>query len=211
MGEEDWTRRGVLRGVVGGATFGAFAGWFAPEGQHVPEIDLESGDLPPADPLDESETPYAVYQYSAVAGTFRETLPINLVSPLDDATFEELTDVLSGAGWYRRPAEQIRYAYDRETDRWSRSHWSGVDSVFGIAPRVHVRCWNLSGTASLQAHIDTPPSPHHRIRSFARGAAIVVALFEQAGWDINRFDPNTIDLGNAQPPDHNGTAVVLQR
>lgn len=209
--DDEQTRRRVLRGVAGGAVAGAVLGWVSPSASHVPASDIEQIEPTARPPLEETETSYAVYQYATVRGDFRRTLPINVVCPLEEASFDDLITVFTDAGWYHRPAEQVRYAFDRGTGRWTRSHWSGADSVFGVGPRIHVRCWELDGTASLQAHIDTPPTPHHRIHSFSEAAGRVTRLFANAGWAVNPLAPDTLDLGNAEPPDHGGVAVVLHR
>lgn len=207
------SRRRVLRGIATGLAVGAGANWLRPDAQVSPL----HGNGPPlnderySEPLDESETPYAVYQYVSYAGQLEPTLPINVVFPLDDATFDDVIDVFLADDWYPRPAEHVRYAYDRTSEEWTRSHWSGAETVFGVAPRLHVRCWTFEDTASVQAHVDTPPSPGHRVASFRQGAQAVARLFALAGWSVDPDRPETEPLGNAQAPDHGGAAVVIRR
>lgn len=214
MREEPLPRRRVLRGAAAGLTVGAGVNWLRPSARPSPlrdEPDEPAGRDVAADPLSESATPYAVYQYASIAGDLERTLPINVVFPLEHATFEDVIDVFEAVSWYARPAEHVRYAYDRATDAYVRSHWSGAETVFGVAPRLHVRCWTFEDTASVQAHIDTPPTPGHRVASFAQAARAVAVLFDSAGWTVDPGDPITEPLGNAEPPDHDGHAAVIRR
>lgn len=213
MGEEELSRRRLLAGAGGGLAIGAVAGLLAPDGTTAPIDGIL--DFPAAGeaerPREEAEVPYAVYQYEPVDGQFEPTSPINVVFPLDDGTFEDVISVFREANWYSRPAEYARYAYDRATDTWQRSHWSGAETIFGVAGRLHVRCWELDGTASIQAHIDTPATPRHRILSYIDGARAVTELFAAAGWAVDPGDPDVFPLDNEHPPDHPGFAMVIRR
>lgn len=215
MSEESVSRRRFLGGVGGGLAIALGAGTLLPDGTTSP---IEPADSFPATetsetPLEESETPYAIYQYEPVNGgnQFERTAPINVVFPLEETDFDSVISVFEATGWYHRPAEYARYAYDRETETWHRSHWSGAETIFGIAARLHVRCWELAGTASIQAHIDTPATPRHRIDSYEVGALAVARLFADEGWDIDPDNPERIDFQNAQSPDHPGSAMVISR
>lgn len=213
MMADDMSRRDVLTGIAGGLASGAAINWALPTATSSPlQEESGTGSPPPSTaPIREEDTPYAVYQYAPSVGDFRRTLPINVVFPLDHASFDDIVDVFEALQWYSRPAENARYAYDRRTASWSRSDWSGAEALFGIAPRLHIRCWELDGTVSIQAHTDTPPSPHHRVRSFADAARATAELFARASWDVDPADPETIDLGNRQSPDHDGQVIVIRR
>lgn len=213
MNDPEFSRRRLLAGLGGGGIVGAGLGAIVPR---VAESPIDSvGDAPPTeeatDPVPETDSPYAVFQYESVAGEYIATAPINVVFPLEEASFGEVVDVFREARWSRRPSEYARYAYDREADSWHRSHWSGAESVFGVISRLHVRCWALAGTASIQAHIDSNATPRHRIVSYADGARAVATLFAAAGWSVDPADPETVDLRNARGPDHPGEAVVIRR
>lgn len=213
MRKRSRTRRRVLRGIVGGLTVGTFLNWLRPDPTTSPlEADgPQLGVETHSDPINETTTPYAVYQYASVAGELRPTLPINLVFPLDAATFDDVIGVFTAEHWYSRPSEYVRYAYNREDHSWTRSHWSGAGTVFGIAPRLHVRCWSFEGTASVQAHVDTVPSPGHRIASFEQATRGVARLFALNGWEVDPDTPEMMPLGNATAPDHAGEAIVIRR
>lgn len=192
---------------------GAGIGWALPE----PTRSQADGEDPDPveedaeDPVPEEETPYAVYQYVPIGNAeFEPTSPINVVFPLERRTFEEVIGVFRDARWYPHALEHARYAYDRENDRWKRCDWWGAETVFGVASRMHVSCWSLGGTASVQAHIDTTANPKHGIHSYAAAATGVARLFARAGWDVDPDDPETIALGNRSPPDHDGDAMVIR-
>jgi len=170
---------------------------------------LESGDVDTeGEPASESAVPYAVWQYKPVGGEepVRPTSPINVVYPLDDSSFADVVSVFRDAGWYDTQAEYVRYAWDRAGEEYVQPDYTGTETQVGVAGRLHVRCWELDGTASVQAHVDTPAVPKHGIQSYARARAAVEALFRDAGWTVAR---NRRDLGNDKPPDHDGQASVI--
>lgn len=213
MSPEPISRRRVIAGLTGGLLAGGVLGALA---DSPPPLEATSGaavdDTGGATPVDETALPYARYQYEPVdrGRQFEPTSPINLVAPLDTATFDDLIDIFRAANWYSRPSEYARYAYDREADSWTRSHWSGAETVSGLVGRLHVRCWHLAGTASIQAHVDTPATPKHAIETYAGGATAVAQLAADAGWAVDPANPEWFDLENAQGPDHDGRAIVLQ-
>lgn len=158
--------------------------------------------------IDESATPYGVWHYRPDGGEMVPTAPINVVCPLETATFGDVIDVFEAAGWYSDPAEYARYAWDRGEQQYRVQQWTGAETYFGLAGRAHVRCWELDGTASIQAHVDTPTTPNHRIASYADGRDIVEQLFRQAGWIVAEEHET---LGNDKAPDHDGMATVIHR
>ena len=209
------SRRRLLASLAAGLALGLGTGWALPRSVHslLEEIDGASVTTPSTDPVAESETPYAVFQYEPVDGgsEFSPTSPINVVFPLEEASFDDVIDVFRAANWSARPGEYARYAYDRDTETWHRSHWSGAEAVIGVVTRLHVRCWELAGTASIQAHVDTHATPKHRIRSHSAAATAIAQMFAEEGWHVDPDDPETIDLRNARPPDHPGAATVIRR
>lgn len=165
------------------------------------------GSTDAAPQLAEADTPYAVWQYRRRDGQFEPTAPINVVCPLDAATFDEVVDVFRQAGWHAFPAEYARYAWDRERETYVLQHWSAAESYFGTVGRHHVRCWHTDGTASIQAHVDSAALPSHAIRSYALGQAGVAALFADAGWQV---DDDRLAFGNDSEPDHDGEVTVVR-
>lgn len=162
---------------------------------------------PDHDPVGEDEIPYAVWQYRAENDGMVSTAPINVVFPLESATFHDVVAVFEAAGWYSDPAEYARYAWDRKRQRYRIQRWTGAETYFGLAGRLHVRCWELDGTASVQAHVDTPATPRHRIASYADGRDAVEHLFHAAGWTVaSEREP----LRNDRSPDHDGMASVIR-
>ncbi|PSP75641.1 hypothetical protein BRC81_14740 [Halobacteriales archaeon QS_1_68_20] len=162
---------------------------------------------PDATPVPESETSYAVWHYKPVGGDFEPTSPINVVFPLESRSFEDVIHVFHDAGWYPYPEDYPRYAYDRSTDRYRFQDWAGAETYFGVGGRLHVRCWHLDGTASVQAHVDTKATPKHGIGTYAGGRRAVERLFEDAGSDVTEAGQY---LGNDQRPDHDGFASVIR-
>ena len=212
MGSRTYGRRHLLAAVGAGIIAGGglqipFSP--APSKASLSFPERPSAEEPEPSPVDESATPYAVFQYASSGGghSFRRTLPINIVFPLHSATYPEVRAVFRDAGWAPRPLEFIRYAYDRSTSEWIRSTWSAAESVSGIASRIHIRLWHLEGRISLQAHVDSPPTPTHRILSHEDARNAVKALFDDAGW---RTDGSVV-LHNASPPDHPGEATLIRR
>lgn len=207
--EETLTRRQTLSalgvGVIGGLLGTVFLpGATESPPTEVPEVGETDRDVAA---LDESETPYAVWQYRVDSSDeFSRTLPINVVFPLENATFEDVVDVFGSARWVSFPAEYTRYAWDREREQYVPSQWSGAETYYGAAGRLHVRCWELAGTASIQAHTDTPATPSHSIRSHAEARTAVENLFTAAGWTVDEY----VDLQN-DSGDHDGRASKIYR
>ena len=214
MSSESVSRRQVLVAAGAGLTASLSVGSLLPGEVATPvEGSSESPTLPDNAPLEEVETPYAVFQhkFDPQDQDYQPTAPINVVFPLTTATFTDVIEVFQAAGWYANPVEFVRYAYDRDTSRWMQPHWSGATSVIGVTSRLHVRCWELAGTASIQAHVDTPPLPRHRIDSYVEGRRVVEQLFADAGWAIDPDDPERTTLGNVSSPDHDGEASVIEQ
>lgn len=200
-------RRGGLSLAVGGA--GVVAVPSAPR-SHVhaePETGGESV-RPETEPVPEDETPFGVWHYKPVDGEMYPTAPINVVCPLDEAAFDQLVSVFRRVGLRGPPLEYVRYAWDRDARRYRRQRWTAAETFAGISGRFHVRCWKLTGTASVQAHLDTPATPKHGIESYARARDAVGRIFREAGWDVADA---SLHLGNDKGPDHDGRATVVRR
>lgn len=205
---ESYTRRALLKrvgvgcaaGVVGGVALPGRSSSLDGTGEIVGSVDPDSV------PVDKSDTPYAVWQYRAERGRMVPTAPVNVVFPLDAATFADVIDVFESAGWYSGPAEYARYAWDRGEQRYRLQQWTGAETHFGLAGRLHVRCWALDGTASVQAHVDTPATLRHQIASYADARDAVEQLFREAGWTVADERER---LGNDKQPDHDGMATVI--
>lgn len=220
------SRRGVLARLGAGAlaVVGGTAAVSSPP--NAPTGDVGTA-APPvdSDPVAETETPYAVWQYNRTQSGYEPTSPINVVFPLNDAAFSDVIAVFQRANWSPYPEEYARYAYDRTTDEYRLQEWTAAETHFGIAGRQHVRCWQTDGTASIQAHVDTPATPtlqvdprspgtlvdavvpKHGIRSYADGRATVEALFEAEGWHVEQ---RRLALGNGRAVDHDGRASVIR-
>ncbi len=210
--ETPLSRRQLLGAVgVGVAGGGAGSLWLGEppespgEDPSPPEVtDLESG-------VSESAHPYAVWQYhydrDAESDSLSVASPINVVFPLDDARFEDVTAVFENARWTDSLLEYTLWAWDRENERYRRPHWSAAETFFGLGGRLHVRAWHFEGTVSIQAHVDSAVVPRHVVTSYADGRAAVETLFEDAGWTTGE----TLDLENDTPPDHDGNASVIRR
>lgn len=190
---------GIGTGLVGSLLLpGAIE---SPDVTETPTFDTDRD----VEELDESETPYAIRHYRADGEDgFTPTLPINAVAPLERATFDDLVQVFEDAGWVPYPAEYTRYAWDVDSEKFVPTDWSGAETYYGKAGRLHVRCWELAGTGSIQAHTDTQATPTHGIRSYAEGRAAVEALFDASGWEIAGY----VDLQNERG-DHDGRAVEV--
>jgi len=163
---------------------------------------------PDAESVSEAETPYAVWQYESEDGEMRPTAPINVVFPLESATFAAVTATCRRSGLTDRPLEYVRYARDRNTGRYRRQQWTAAESFGGVAGRFHVRCWELAGTASVQAHVDTAPLPTHGTASYALARRALERIFDAAGWTVS---DDRLHLGNDSGPDHDGYATVIRR
>lgn len=205
------TRRHFLASVGAGVVAGGLGSVVLSGTPESPESDGPAGAVDRrADGISESELPYAVWQYHydpdepddiAVAS------PVNVVFPLENATFADLTDTFGGAGWTGSPLEYTLWAWDRQEERYRRPHWSGAETYFGLGGRLHVRVWHFEGTASLQAHVDSAVVPRHEVTSYADARVAVETIFEDAGWEVD----GSLDLANATPPDHDGAASVIRR
>ena len=208
----DRSRRRAIKAIAAGVAGGGLASVLLPGATESPAIEeAAAGPVDAeADAVAESETPYAVWQYVPADGgaRFEPTSPINVVSPLENGSFDALVGVFRDAGWYESPAEYVRYAWDRTSERYRLASYVGAETQFGVAGRLHVRCWHLEGTASIQAHVDTPARPKHGIHSYSEGRAAVEALVRAAGW---RVDESRLALGNDKRPDHDGMASVIRR
>jgi len=203
------SRRRLLAALGTGLTGGGVAAALLPDATESPAVDATAGPVDEqAEPVAESETPYAVWQYEPVDGAFRATSPINVVSPLAGGSFDALLDVFRGAGWYEHPAEYVRYAHDPATGQYRPPDYAAAETQFGVAGRLHVRCWQIEGTVSIQAHVDTPATPKHGIRSYAAGRAAVERRCRDAGW---RVAGSRLALGNDKRPDHDGRASVIRQ
>jgi hypothetical protein len=201
------TRREVV-GTMGSTVVGAGVGVAAlPPAPTTPvPSKAETGPKTDGDAVAEAETPFAVWHYKPTGEGFTPTAPINVVFPLQDRSFQDVVSVFRAAGWYRSPEEYARYAWDRTENRYRRQDWTAAESYFGLHGRLHVRCWSLEGTASVQAHVDSEARPKHGIASYARGRRAVERLFTDAGWTVadDRFV-----LANEKGPDHDGWASVI--
>ncbi len=199
---------GAGAGVFGGAvlSFALRDSPVSPSPEPSPETVTEA-----AGGVSESEFPYAVWQYHYDRNGDRDGLspasPINVVFPLESADNEDVVQTLSNAGWVTEPFEYTLWAWDRETGEYRRPDWSGAETVFGLGGRLHVRAWQLEGTVSLQAHVDSAVVPSHEVTSYADARSAVEEIFEQAGWTITE----AVDLENRMPPDHDGVASVIRR
>lgn len=207
----DPSRRALLGGLGAGALAGLAGTQLLPAPAVTPDGD--GADHGPVDPdteaIPEADTPYAVWHYrpTLLDSSFAPTLPINVVCPLEDATVEAAIETLQAAGWTDSITEQPRFAYDRTTGDYEPTTWTGGDGLYGIAGRLHVRCFAVADRLSIQAHIDTSPHPAHRIRSFAAARHAVEASFREAGWDVASRE---LTFGNDQRPDHDGQVSVIR-
>lgn len=204
------SRRGVLRRgglsiLLGGI---GVAGLPSAPVSWVP-VDAEADAVDPeVTPVSESATPYGVFHYKPVDGEMRPTAPINVVFPRERATFDQVIRTCRRAGLIGPPMEYVRYAWDRDSERYRPQQWTAAETVAGVVGRLHVRCWELAGTVSVQAHVDTAAMPTHGIKSYARGRAAVEHIFRDSGWDVT---DDRIDLRNDKPPDHDGKVTVIGR
>lgn len=220
------TRRSLLRtgGLVGVGTIAAIAALPAPPDGTARDRTVEGAEPPAAVAewterrlADEDDSPIARYQYAATDGdvdrtdhdAFRATAPVNVVllpaAETDAAGLERVMDVLTDEGWYRRPEEYTRYAWDRASETYVRQMATAAETYYGTSGRLHVRCWSFEGVVSVQAHEDTGARPRHGIASYERGREAVAAIFDAAGWTVS---PTAIDLENEQS-DHDGDATVV--
>lgn len=157
---------------------------------------------------DEIETPYALWQYSREGGAYEPTSPINVVATLagSDRTFDDVMAVIDDAGWVRRPAEYVRYAYDVHNDRYDRQHATAAQTLHGAFGRHHIRAWDFEGYVSIQAHEDTAATPEHEIVSYESTKHLLEWCFDEAGWEVQ---PDGALFDNAAAPDHEGLVTVI--
>ncbi len=205
MGDDRTTRRQLLVGATGLGVGLVTAAVGDPEVGRQPRRTRpgESAALP------DDDRPYALWQYRpTLRGNYARTLPINLVSPLEAANLADVRAVFRGAGWSAWPSEKVRYAWNPETAQYVTPQWTGAETRYGVGGRLHVRCWVLAGHLSIQAHVDTPPTPGHRIQSFEAARSAVEQLFAGAGWTVH---PGRLAFDNEQAPDHDGSVTVLER
>lgn len=213
--ETPLSRRQALTAFGGGIAGGILGAAVLPE---TLVISPERGEEPnvrrvdeSADPIDESERPYAVWQYNyepdGEFDGFSTASPINLISPLENAEFDDIVSVFQNAGMTSFPLEYTVYAWDRGKQKYLKPTWSGGESYFGLAGRFDVRCWELEGTASIQAHIDSAVLPKHEVKSYARGREIAEHLLTETGWSVD----DRQEFGNDKQPDHDGTVSVIRR
>jgi len=200
-------RRGVLSRVGAGCLAAAGGGLLLPDPPWSPDPADDETVHEERPEVDESAVPYAVWQHKYENGEYEPTAPINVVFPLQTATFREVIDVFRDANWYGYPEEYARYAWDRDDEAFVLQQWTGAETYFGKVGRHHVRCWQTDGTASIQAHVDTAATPKHGIVSYAEGRTAVEDLFSAAGWSV---DAERLSLGNESDPDHDGRASVIR-
>lgn len=220
------TRRSVLRtgSLVGAGTLAAILALPSPPDGTSLERTVAGAEPPEAvaawtdRPLtDEDASPIARYQYKPKMGgadrtdrdAFASTAPINVVllptAETDQGALERVLDVLTAEGWYRRPEEYTRYAWDRTSETYVRQEATAAETYYGTSGRLHVRCWAFEGIVSMQAHEDTGARPRHGIASYERARTAIAAIFDAAGWTVA---PTAVDLENDQR-DHDGYATVL--
>lgn len=199
-------RRAGLSLVAGGVVAGLLPS--APPSYVHAEYDSvdESAGFDSA-PIPEEATPYGVWHYKAVDGEMRATAPINVVCPLTETTFDELTAVFRRAGLMGQPLEYVRYAWDRDAERYRRQQWTAAETLAGISRRFHVRCWELAGTASIQAHVDTAATPKHGIHTYTRARDAVERIFREAGWKV---ESASLRFDNRKGPDHDGYVTEVR-
>lgn len=208
-------RRGFLRrlGVAGaGAAAGVVALPSTPEAdgalmspERSPSTRTETDEQ---SVVSEADTPYALWQYKRRGESYLPTSPINVVFPLEDSDegLSDVTDVLYDAGWYSSPVEYARYAWDRSAGEYVRQYETAAETFYGAVGRRHVRCWELEGAVSMQAHEDTPAAPNHGIASYERAQRRIEHLFDAAGWTVD----DAVRFDNAKKPDHDGRVTVIR-
>lgn len=207
-GREVRRRRFLAHLGVGGAATALGVG-VLPEPPASPAPEPTYGAVTPdTEHITEDATPYAVWQYRRDRDGFTPTAPVNVVFPLDRASFDDVVAVFEEAGWHTFPEEYARYAWDRAREEYVLQQYTAAETRFGKVGRHHVRCWELDGTASIQAHIDSPAVPQHTIDSYASGQHGVEILFEQAGWEIEQ---DALTFANDRQPDHDGRVTVIRR
>lgn len=202
------SRRKFLTHLGGGTIAAAVGIGLVPDPPTSPATEPAHGDVTPErKSIPESSTPYAVWQYRRDSDEFTSTAPVNVVFPLEDATFSEVTDVFEAADWYSYPEEYARYAWDRATEEYRLQQYTAAETYFGQVGRHHVRCWETDGTASIQAHVDTAAVPNHGIASYVEGQRGVEMLFREAGWHVEQ---DALDFENDRNPDHDGQISVIR-
>lgn len=210
--ERPLSRRQFLTAVAVGAGTGGIGALLLGDppksdvGEATPEPVAEA-----AHGVPESEFPYPVWQYHHNSDGNDENLapasPINVVFPLEEATFEDVTGTVEAAGWTDWPLEYTLWAWNRETRQYERPDWSSAETVLGLGGRLHIRAWHVEGTLSFQAHVDSAVVPRHEVTSYADARTAIEEVFEEAGWSVGE----SIALENRMPPDHDGQASVIRR
>lgn len=207
----DGARRAFLRRAGATAIGTAAAALALPSTQPDQPVerptDAHGGPRPPVS--EETETPYALWQYSREASAFERTSPINLVVTLagSDRTFDEVLGTIEAAGWVRRPVEYIRFAYNAHRDRYEREHASAAQTFHGAFGRHHLRAWHFDGYVSIQAHEDTAAMPKHEVAAYETTKHLLEWCFDAAGWTVK---PDGAHFDNASDPDHEGLVTVIE-
>jgi len=156
----------------------------------------------------EDDSPYAVWQYKPTDDGHAPTSPINAVFPLasSDRGLADVMAVLDRAGWQSAPIEYARYAWHREREEYELQQATAAETFYGTVGRRHVRCWELEGAVSMQAHEDTAATPNHGIESYRRAQRRIEYLFDDAGWTVD----GTVRFANEKSPDHDGHVTVIR-
>lgn len=196
------TRRGFFRRLLAGGLAVGTGILTLSEPPSSPAGGADAGPVSPdREPIGGDDNAYAVWQYRRDGDEYTPTAPINVVFPLENAAFADVIAVLREAGWHPYPEEYARYAWNHETGAFQLQDWTATETYFGKTGRYHVRCWELAGAASVQAHVDSPALPSHSIESYLDGQRGVESLFAAAGWTIDR---DGLDFRNDRRPDHDG-------
>ena len=153
----------------------------------------------------EDETPIARYQYRRGDTGYEPTAPVNVVFVADMDGLEGVMAVLEDVGWLRKPAEYVRYAWDRTDERYVPQEATAAETYYGTSGRLHARCWEFEGLVSMQVHEDTGAYPRHGIESYTSGRTAMESLYSAHGWHVLE---SRVDLENEQH-DHDGLAAVI--
>lgn len=203
---------GTVAASVAASGLGVAALPSAPEAEDA----LMPGDRSPSAAPDErdpavtteDDAPYALWQYKPTDDGYAPTSPINVVFPLasSDRGLTDVMAVLADAGWQSAPVEYARYAWHREREEYELQQATAAETFYGTVGRRHVRCWELEGAVSMQAHEDTAAAPSHGIASYRRAQRRIEYLFDDAGWAVD----GTVRFANEKGPDHDGHATVIR-
>ncbi|WP_323190493.1 twin-arginine translocation signal domain-containing protein [Halostella sp. PRR32] len=209
-GRRDFLRKAAIAGV--GTAAGVFALPSTPEASDALMSDERS---PSANATDQSlsvtaedTSPYALWQYKKRDGGYAPTSPINVVFPLSETErgLDDVMDVLFDAGWYSLPVEYVRYAWNRKREAYEHQQATAAETFYGTVGRRHVRCWELEGAVSMQAHEDTAATPNHGIESYRQAQRRIEQLFDEAGWTVDESQR----FANEKSPDHDGHVTVIR-